>query len=97
METKAKFWIGLGVGSIVGAAVTCFSRTEKAKEWKKKMCCAVEDMLERAENAAARAKDKAMDAGDRVADKVANVAHNAADKADDLKNRMHNATDAAKR
>ncbi len=97
METKAKFWIGLGVGSIVGAAATCLSRTEKAKEWKKKMCCAVGDMLDRAESASERVKDKALDAGDRVADKVSNVAHNAADKVDEFKGRMHNATDAAKR
>ncbi len=97
METKAKFWIGLGVGSIVGAVASCLSRTEKAKEWKQKMCCAVEGMLEKAEGMAERAKDKALNAGDKFADKVSNVAHNAADKADEFKGRVHNATDETKR
>ncbi len=98
METnKAKFWIGMGLGVLVGSAMVCLSRTEKAKEWKKKACCAVDDMLNRAGDAMAKAKDKALETGDKVADRVANMAHNAADKADDMKGRVHNATDALKR
>lgn len=37
-NSSAKFWIGLGIGSIAGAMAYRFSRTSKAKRLKRKMC-----------------------------------------------------------
>ena len=39
MENKnSNFWIGLGIGSVIGAIVYRFSRTSKAKRLKRKVC-----------------------------------------------------------
>ena len=54
MENRnSSLWIGLGVGSVIGALAYRFSRTSKAKKLKEKVCDTfhkitgqAEDMLE---------------------------------------------------
>ena len=56
MENRnSSLWIGLGVGSVIGALAYRFSRTSKAKKLKEKVCDAfhkitgqAEDMLDEA-------------------------------------------------
>lgn len=91
MESRnSHFWLGLGIGSVIGAMIYRFSCTPKAKQLKQNVCHALhkaggetEDMLE-------TAKDKAMNMGTKVADKVAEGSYKVADKADDMKDKMHN-------
>ncbi len=88
---NSKFWVGLGVGSIMGAIVTCFSHTEKGKMWKKKMCDAVDKFTSQAECTEHCVRDKVVDAGTKAAEKVAEVTQNIANKADSLKDKVHSA------
>ena len=76
MENRTSdLWLGLGIGSVIGALVYRFSRTSKAKKLKKKV----------------------LDTGAAVADKVADKTFDLAEKADDLKGKMHTiAADAKK-
>ena len=51
MECKCKngkFWIGLGLGTVIGAAAYYCAQTEKAKELRKKMCYVAHGMAEKA-------------------------------------------------
>ena len=64
-------WIGLGVGSVIGALAYRFSRTSKAKKLKEKVCDAFHKIKGKAEDMLEEAKEKAADAGKAVADKVA--------------------------
>ena len=81
MENRTSdLWLGLGIGSVIGALVYRFSRTSKAKKLKKKVCDAFHKI-----------------SGQAVADKVADKTFDLAEKADDLKGKMHTiAADAKK-
>lgn len=54
-----RFLMGLGIGSVMGAIIYRCSKSEKAKEWKKKMCCAAQSAAEKAGEWMSNAKDKA--------------------------------------
>ena len=41
-KCKGKFWVGLGMGAVLGVIAYHCSRTAKAKELKNKMCCAAQ-------------------------------------------------------
>ena len=88
-SSTCKFWVGLGLGSGLGAVVYRCSRTSKAKELKQKMCCAAQSAVDKAGEWMANAKDKASEMGQKVADEVA-------DKAEEAKNKFHAYTDAKK-
>ena len=90
MENRTSdLWLGLGIGSVIGALVYRFSRTSKAKKLKKKVCDAFHKISGQAE--------EVLDTGAAVADKVANKTFDLAKKADDLKGKMHTiAADAKK-
>ena len=81
--------MGLGLGSVLGAIMYRCSKTDKAKEWKKKMCCAAQSAAEKAGEWMAGAKDKAVDVAEKVADNVADKAEAMAQKAEDAKNKFH--------
>lgn len=71
MESNcSKFWIGLGVGSILGAVVYCFSQTSKCKCLKDKVSHALHVAADRTENVVDAAKDKAEDVIETVKDKA---------------------------
>ena len=91
MENRTSdLWLGLGIGSVIGALVYRFSRTSKAKKLKKKVCDAFHKMLD-------TAKLKVLDTGAALADNVADKTFDLAEKADDLKGKMHTiAADAKK-
>lgn len=96
-KRNSGLWIGLGIGSVIGALAYRFSRTSKAKELKKKVCDTFHKITGRAKEMLDEAKEKAMDAGKEVADKVADKASGFAEKTDDFKNKMHTmASDARK-
>lgn len=102
MESKSShFWMGLGLGSVLGALVYRCCQTSKARQLKAKMAHAFHMATDQAEDAVDTAKDKVMGTGAMVADKVADKAHDAADKvsekADEMKNKAHNFADNAKR
>lgn len=91
MECKhGNFWIGLGLGSIIGAVVYRLSRTARAKQLEQEICEAIHRIGHDAETAAACAERKAMnfglqtvETGAKVADKVAEEADKIAGKAKD--------------
>nr|WP_302829195.1 YtxH domain-containing protein [uncultured Bacteroides sp.] len=93
----SNFWIGLGIGSVVGALVYHFSRTEKAKRLEHAVHNALHKVKGEAKEFIDDAEEKAMHVSEKVADKVAYEAHEAAEKADNLKNKVHNLADNAKK
>lgn len=90
MENRnSGLWIGLGVGSVIGALAYRFSRTSKAKDLKKKVYAAFYKVTGKAEDMLDEAKEKVADAGKKVADKVADKTSELAEKADELKSKVH--------
>ena len=72
METScSKFWLGLGLGSIIGVVAYRFSCSSKGKMLKEKACHVLHRMGGKAEDMIDSAKDKVAEAGTKVADKVA--------------------------
>lgn len=45
---NGKFWAGLGLGAVLGVVAYYCARTEKARELKKRMCCAAHNVAEKA-------------------------------------------------
>lgn len=98
MESKcSNFWLGLGLGSILGAVIYRCSCTSKAKQLKCKVLHALYGASDQAEDLVDEAADKAVNAGEKVADKVADTATNAAQKVDEVKNNVHNFADSVKK
>ena len=89
MECRhGNFWIGLGIGSILGAVAYRLSRTAKAKQLESEIYNAIHRIGRDAEIAAAHAERKAVnlglkavETGAKVADKVAEEADKAVGKA----------------
>lgn len=92
MECKhGNFWIGIGIGSILGAVVYRLSRTAKAKQLESQIYEAIHrigrDAEAACECAERKAKDlglKAVEAGAGIADKVATGADKMAAGADKM-------------
>ena len=91
MENRTSdLWLGLGIGSVIGRPrLYVFQRTSKAKKLKKKVCDAFHKISGQAEEMLDTAKEKVLDTGAAVADKVADKTFDLAEKADDLKGKMH--------
>ena len=84
------FWIGLGIGSILGAVAYRLSRTARVKQLENDIYEAIHRIGRDAELAAADAERKALglglkavETGAKVADKVAEEADKVAGKAKD--------------
>lgn len=77
---NAKFLVGLGIGSAIGALVYHFSRTAKAKKSKNDVFNALHEIEADAELAVVEAKEKAVKTGAKVAEKVADKATEVKDK-----------------
>ena len=73
-----------------------FSRTEKAKKLEDAICRAIHKASGEAKEFINTAEEEALHVGTKVADKMAHEAHEAAEKADNLKNKVHNFADAKK-
>lgn len=98
MERKcSNFWIGLGLGSVLGAIVYRCCQTSKAKQLKEKVSHAFHVATDQAEDLADTAEDKIKDAGTKVADKVADKTYEAAYKAEEAKNKFNNFADNVKK
>ncbi len=98
MESKcSNFWIGLGLGSILGAVIYRCCQTSKAKQLKAKVSHALHMAADETEDFVDSAKNKAMNAGAVVADKVADKTFDVAEKADEMKNKVHTFADNAKK
>lgn len=93
---KSHFWLGLTIGSVIGAMAYRFSRTAKAKQLKEKVCHAYEKISGHAGYMLDEAKEKACKAGTRMVDTVADKTYDVAEKVDDMKNKVHNYTDDKK-
>lgn len=79
------FWIGLGIGSVLGAVAYRLSRTEKAKQLENDILHAVHRIGHRSKEILEETERKALHAGVKVADKVAEKADRVAEKADQIK------------
>ena len=96
-KATAYLWLRRCIGSVGGALGYRFSRTSKAKKLKKKVCDAFHKISGQVEEMLDTAKEKVLDTGAAVADKVADKTFDLAEKADDLKGKMHTiAADAKK-
>lgn len=60
---KCNFLLGLGIGSVLGIVCYRYSKTEKAKALKAKMCDAAKNMGQHASEMVDAAKEKFMNAG----------------------------------
>ena len=90
MENRnSSLWIGLGVGSVIGALAYRFSRTSKAKKLKEKVCDAFHKITGQAEDMLDEAGEKVADTRKAVLDKVADKASEFAGKADEFKGKVH--------
>ncbi len=90
MENRnSNLWIGLGIGSVIGALVYRFSRTPKARKLKRKVYDTFQKITGQAENMVEEAKEKVADTGKAVVNKVADKASDFAGKVDDLKGKVH--------
>lgn len=86
MENRTSdLWLGLGIGSVIGALVYRFSRTSKAKKLKKKVCDAFHKISGQVEEMLDTAKEKVLDTGAAVADKVADKTFDLAERQMTLK------------
>ena len=83
MECRhGNFWIGLGIGSILGAVAYRLSRTAKAKQLESEIYNAIHRIAAaEAERKAMNLGLKAVETGAKVADKVAEEADKAVGKA----------------
>ncbi len=98
METgSSKFWLGLGLGSVLGIVLYRFSCSSKGKQLKEKACQTFHKVSEQAGDMFDSAKEKMMNTGAKVADKVADQTLYMAEKADNLKNKVHDFVDEAKK
>lgn len=98
MENRnSNLWIGLGIGSVIGALAYRFSRTSKAKKLKKKVCNAFHKITDQAEEMQDEIKEKVADTGKEVADKAADKTSELAGKADNLKGKMYTMTSETKK
>lgn len=68
---NSNLWIGLGIGSIAGALAYRYSRTQKAKKLKRKLCHALHSAGEQAGELYETAKEKLRNAGNEAAEKIA--------------------------
>lgn len=89
MERCSNFLIGLGVGAVLGALAYRFSSSTKAKQLRIKVDHALHKVGGEAEEFLDSAKEKALKAGTKVVDKVA-------EKADDMRSKVHTLADGAK-
>lgn len=89
---KSNLWLGLGIGSVIGALVYRMSSTSKAKLLKHKVCSMLHKVGSEAGELFDAAKEKAMATGTKVADKMADTTFNIAEKADDIKGKVHTFT-----
>ena len=69
---RSKFWMGLGLGSIIGVIAYRFSCSSKGKELKEKASRYLHQIGSKSEDVIDSAKEKVMNAGTKVADKVSN-------------------------
>lgn len=58
---KPNFWIGLGLGTVLGIVCCRYARTQQAKELKDKMCDAMQKMGDRTTEMWNTAKEKMAD------------------------------------
>lgn len=86
---NSKFWMGLGIGSAIGALVYHLCCTSKAKQLKNKVSEALKKVNGESEDLMEEAKDKALNAGTQAADKVADKTNDVAEKADDMRDKVH--------
>ena len=83
------FLIGLGIGSIFGALAYGFARSARAKKMKAEVFDALHRIEGHTECLIESAKEKALYAGEKVADRVANETSVIAEKANDIKGKVH--------
>lgn len=91
------FLIGLGLGSIFGALAYGFCRTARAKRMKAEVFDVLHKIEGHTENLLEAAKEKALCTGEKVADKVASETSVIAEKANDLKGKVHTFADGEKK
>lgn len=93
---KSNLWLGLGIGSVIGAIVYRLSCTSKAKQMKAKACDVFHKIGDEAGELLVAAKEKAMKTSVKMADTVADATYNIAEKADDIKGKVHTVASDAK-
>lgn len=91
------FLIGLGLGSILGAVAYGFARTSRAKRLKAEVFDILHKIEGHTEDLLESAKEKAFNAGEKVADKVADSTFALAEKASDIKDKVHTLADGEKK
>ncbi|MBQ8592806.1 MAG: YtxH domain-containing protein [Bacteroidaceae bacterium] len=91
---KSNFWLGLGLGSLLGIVCSRYAQTSKGQEMKEKMADAIHRASDKANDLWQQAKEKMMDTGVKAADKLAEGAKEMAGKASDMKEKIHEFTNS---
>ncbi|MCP9612444.1 YtxH domain-containing protein [Coprobacter tertius] len=78
---NGSFWLGLGLGSLLGALAYGFSQSSSAQKMKKDMRRSLRKMGHRAEDFFDDAKEKVWDVGSVAAEKLENKTHDVIKKA----------------
>lgn len=89
MERSSHLWLGMGIGSIVGAFAYHYSRTPNGERMKKKISNTLHKIGNQAGDLLDTAKQKAMDAGMKGTDKIADKTQDMAYKADQFRDKVH--------
>lgn len=87
---KTFFWIGLGVGSLLGAIAYRLSQTSKAEQLKNDMYDKLCELNEQAEELLEVTKEKALQKSREFAGKVAEKTDGVIGKAEEFKGKMKN-------
>lgn len=89
MENRnSSLWLGLGIGSVIGALAYRFSRTSKGRKLKRKVYDTFQKISGQVEDMVEETKEKVSSVGKNVADKVADKTSDLASRTSDLKGKV---------
>ncbi|WP_455497052.1 YtxH domain-containing protein [Coprobacter sp.] len=90
MGTKnSNLWIGLGIGSVIGALIYRFSCSPKGKKLKNKINHALYQIEDQAEELFDNVKEKAWDKGSKIKEKIKDGAQELAENKEKFNEKIH--------
>lgn len=85
--SNSKLALGLGIGTLIGGALVCLSRTASARKMRNHLCCAIHELESDAHEMLHQAKKEAEKTGEQLAGKMAQHAETVKEKLNEAANR----------